>query len=72
MSHIEEQELLSKKQYGFISRRSTTIQLLNYLDQCIQTIVVGGVVDTIYLDFAKSHTTGCSTSFTHMELEERC
>ena len=57
MSHLEEQELLSKKQYGFISGRSTTIQLLNYLDQCIQTIVDGGVVDTIYLDFAKAFDT---------------
>ena len=57
MSHLEEQELLSKKQYGFISDRSTTIQLLNYLDQCIQTIVDGGVVDTIYLDFAKAFHT---------------
>ena len=57
MSHLEEQELLSKKQNGFISGRSTTIQLFNYLDQSIQTIVDGGVVDTIYLDFAKAFDT---------------
>ena len=43
MSHLEEQEQLSKKQYSFISGRSTTIQLLNYLDQSIQTIVDRGV-----------------------------
>ena len=30
---------------------------LNYLDQCIQTILDGGVVDTIYLDFAKAFDT---------------
>ena len=47
MSHFEEQELLSKKQYGFISGRLTTIQLLNDLDHCIQAIV----------DFAKAFDT---------------
>ena len=47
MSHLQEQELLSKKQYDFSSGRSTTIKLLNYLDQCIQTIV-GGVVGRQY------------------------
>ena len=57
MSHLQEQELLSRKQYGFISGRSTTIQLLNYLDQCMQTIVDGGIADTIYLDFTKSSDT---------------
>ena len=50
MSHLQAQKLLSKKQYGFTIGRSTTIQLLSYLDQCMQTIVDGGVVDTIYLD----------------------
>ena len=36
------------------SYRSTTIQLLYYLDKCVQTIVKGQVVDTIYFDFAKA------------------
>ena len=57
MSHLQEHKLLSNKQYGFISGRSTTIQLLNYIDRCIQNIVDGGVVDTIYLDFAKAFDT---------------
>ena len=56
-SHLQEQELLSKIQYGFISGRSKAIQLLNYLDQCMQTIIDGGVVDTIYLDFTKAFDT---------------
>ena len=50
-------KLLSTKQYGFISGRSTTIQLLRYLDECIENIVNGNVVDSIYLDFAKAFDT---------------
>ena len=56
MNHILIQKLLSPKQYGFISGRSTATQLLSYLDTCIETIVAGGVVDTVYLDFAKAYT----------------
>ena len=50
-------ELLTAKQYEFISGRSTTTQLLNYLDKCANTIVGGGVVDAIYLDFPKAFVT---------------
>ena len=48
------ENLLSTKQHGFTSGRSTTTQLLNYLDKCVETIVDGGVVDSIYMDFAKA------------------
>ena len=54
MSHLHEQRLLSPKQYGFISGRSTITQLLMYLDKCMKTIVDGGVVDCIYMDFSKA------------------
>ena len=54
MTHMRAENLLSSKQYGFINRRSTTTQLLSYLDKCIDTIVPGGVVDTIYFDFVKA------------------
>ena len=57
MKHLNSENLLSCKQYGFISGRSTTTQLLSYLDKCIETIVTGGVVDTIYFDFAKAFDT---------------
>ena len=46
--------LFSSKQYGFINGRSTMTQLLSYLDKSIDTIVSGGVVDTIYFNFAKA------------------
>ena len=42
------------KQHGFTSGRSTTTQLLMYLDKCLETIVDGGVVDSIYMDFSKA------------------
>ena len=54
MKHLVDQKLLSSKQFGFISGRSTITQLMRYLDKCLETIVNGNVVDTIYLDFAKA------------------
>ena len=47
VTHLLEKRLLTTKQYGFISGRSTTTQLLNY----------GGVVDAIYQDFSKAFDT---------------
>ena len=55
--HIQELKLLICKQFGFISGRSTFTQLLTYLDNCVKTIGEGGVIDTIYLDFAKAFDT---------------
>ena len=46
------ENLFSSKQYDFINGRSTTTQLLSYLDKCIDTIVSGGVADSIYFEFA--------------------
>ena len=57
IEHLRNENLLSMRQFGFINGRSTTIQLLNYLDECADIIAQGGVVDTIYLDFAKAFDT---------------
>ena len=57
MNHLIDNKLLSKKQYGFISGRSTALQLMSYLDKCIEEIVNGNVIDTVYLDFAKAFDT---------------
>ena len=57
LGHLTNHDLLSPKQYGFISGRSTVTKLLCYLEECIEIIVGGGVVDTIYLDFAKAFDT---------------
>ena len=47
MNHVTNNKLLSTKQHGFISGRSTTTQLLRYLDEFIDKIVDGGVKDDI-------------------------
>ena len=57
MDHLAQHNLLSPKQFGFISGRSTVTQLLHYLDRCIDKVVNGSVVDCIYLDFAKAFDT---------------
>ena len=48
LAHLLENDVLSKRQYGFINGRSTTMQLLHFLDVCVQSIVQGKVVDVIY------------------------
>ena len=51
------ESLLSSKQYGFINGRSTTTQLLFYLDKCLKTVATRGFVDGIYFQFAKAFDT---------------
>ena len=57
MGHMMENNLLSDKQFGFIKGRSTMTQLLNYLNECVNHVVTGKVVDVIYFDFAKAFDT---------------
>ena len=57
MDHLINENLLSDNQHGFISGRSTTTQLLTFLDTCVRSIVEGNVVDVIYLDFWKAFDT---------------
>ena len=57
IDHLMENGLLSKKQFGFVSGRSTLTQLLYYLDDCLEKIANGNVVDAIYLDFSKAFDT---------------
>ena len=57
LTHLMSNNLLSPKQFGFLSGRSTTTQLLNYLNKCMEKMVNGEVVDCIYLDFAKAFDT---------------
>ena len=57
LTHLVENNLLSEKQFGFLSGRSTVTQLLNYLDKCAEVVANGGVVDSIYFDFSKAFDT---------------
>ena len=57
MEHITNQGLLSNAQFGFVAGRSTTLNLLRYLDACSEIIANGEVADCLYFDFAKAFDT---------------
>ena len=57
LTHLLENNLLSKKQFGFVSGRSTVTQLLSYLDKCAEIVATNGVVDSMYFDFSKAFDT---------------
>ena len=57
LDHLCCNNLLSKKQFGLISGRSTTIQLLTFLDECVKTLARGDTFDTVYLNFSKAFHT---------------
>ena len=54
IDHMRSNKLFSKYQYGFINRRSTTLQLLYVLDEWTEILDQGGTIDTVYLDFMKA------------------
>ena len=64
LDHLCCNDLLSNKQFGFIGGRSTTLQLLTFLDECVKTLARGDTVDTVYLDFSKAFDT-VTTSPSH-------
>ena len=54
IDHMKKNHLFSHKQYGFITGRSTSLQLLKVLDIWTQIIDIGGQIDIIYMDFMKA------------------
>ena len=54
ITHMRESKLFSKYQYGFINKRSTTLQLLYVLDEWTEILDQGGTIDAVYLDFMKA------------------
>ena len=51
---------LYNRQFGFIKGRSTTLQLLTYLEEVSDRLAQGGsmgAVDAIYLDYQKAFDT---------------
>ena len=54
VDHMTRNKLFSKKQFGFISGRSTTLQLLKVMDEWTETLDSGGSIDSIYMDFMKA------------------
>jgi hypothetical protein len=54
VDHMNEHELFSPRQFGFMSGRSTTLQLLRVMDHWTEILDNGGVINTIYMDFMKA------------------
>ncbi len=51
---MKENMLFSLRQYGFITGKSTTLQLLKVLDDWTESLDNGGQVDLLYMDFMKA------------------
>lgn len=54
VNHMDKNNLLSNKQFGFINGRSTQLQLLMVLEEWTKIIDNGGQLDVIYMDFMKA------------------
>ena len=54
VKHIQENNLLRKTQHGFLKGRSCTTNLLEFLEQLINSQENLEPVDVVYLDFAKA------------------
>ena len=57
VDHMKNNKLFSTKQYGFISGRSTSLQLLAVLDKWTEAIDNGNSIDVIYMEFQKAFYT---------------
>ena len=54
MGHLEENDIVTGEQHGFVSSRSCITQLLEVMDSQTEAVNKGGSVDVIYTDFEKS------------------
>ena len=54
---MKDNGLFSQKQYGFISGRSTFLQLIKILDEWTSEMDKGNYTDVIYMDFQKAFDT---------------
>ena len=51
--HLKKKNILSPQEYGFVSGRSTSLQLLHLLNKLTKVLDNGGEVDMVYMDFRK-------------------
>ena len=54
VNHMIKNDLYSKKQFGFISGRSITLQLLLVMEEWTEILDKCEAIDTIYMDFMKA------------------
>ena len=57
ISFMKNEKLFSNRQYGFISGRSTQLQLLEVLDKWTEALDKGHSIDCVYMDYAKAFDT---------------
>ena len=57
IEHMEMNSLFTSKQYGFMSGRSTALQLLRVLDEWTEALDEGAGIDCIYMDYMKAFDT---------------
>jgi len=54
MNYFLTNNLFSPRQFGFIPGRSTSLQLLNLIDNWTKSLESGSQIDIIYTDFEKA------------------
>jgi ribonuclease P/MRP protein subunit RPP40 len=54
MKHLLESNLLRQSQHGFMSKKSCTTNLLEFLEIVTKAVDEGNAVDAVFLDFAKA------------------
>lgn len=54
IKHMNDNNMFSPKQFGFLSKRSTVLQLIRVLDIWSEILEQGGSIDAIYMDFMKA------------------
>ena len=65
VEHMKSNKLFSKKQFGFISGRSTVLQLIQVIDNWTEILDDGGCVDVAYCDFMKAFDKVCHKRLVH-------
>ena len=55
--YMKQNKLFSERQYGFISGRSTSLQLLTVLEEWTKVLDMGYTVDCIYMNYKKAFDT---------------
>ena len=54
VTHLSKNNLIRSSQHGFVPRRSTATNLLEYMETLTKLLDEGHAVDVLYLDFAKA------------------
>ena len=54
VAHMEANSLISKRQFGLMSGRSTILQLLHVMDEWTNILDSGGTIEVCYMDFMKA------------------